>query len=84
MHFRIDSKCTSCLVGLGTISLLFIKMISACILSDYREDHLNHLKSVFDILGAADLQISLLKCEFMKSSVRYLGHEVDDYSEPHY
>src|SRR5262249_37528103 len=48
-----------------------------CIYSKNLTDHLEHLKIVFDILGSAGLQVSLPKCKFMKSSITYLGHEVD-------
>ncbi len=39
------------------------------------EEHLINLRSVFDRLEKAGLRI---QCEFMKPSVTYLGHKIDE------
>ncbi|TIA84742.1 hypothetical protein E3P99_04121 [Wallemia hederae] len=46
------------------------------IYSKSREDHLHHLKLVFDKLKANQLYVKLKKCEFMQQEVEYLGHIV--------
>ena len=46
----------------------------------YSEDfksHLLHLKEVFRRLRHANLRLNLSKCEFVKTSVDYLGHVID-------
>ena len=46
----------------------------------YSEDfksHLLHLKEVFRRLRHANLRLNLSKCEFVKTSVEYLGHVID-------
>jgi hypothetical protein len=42
------------------------------IYSKSREDHLHHLKLVFDKLKANQLYVKLKKCEFMQQEVEYL------------
>lgn len=46
------------------------------IFSNTWEDHLEHLETVFQRISDAKLHIKLAKCEFAKSSVKYLGHMV--------
>ena len=38
------------------------------------KDHLNHLRSVFDLLRKAGLKIKPFKCIFLQTEVEYLGH----------
>ena len=38
------------------------------------KDHLNHLRSVFDLLRKAVLKIKPSKCIFLQTEVKYLGH----------
>ena len=38
------------------------------------EDHLEHLKNVFTLLGNAGLKINLEKCDFFKTKLAFLGH----------
>ena len=38
------------------------------------KDHLNHLRSVFDLLRKAGLKIKPSKCIFLQTEVEYLGH----------
>ncbi|EDV18567.1 uncharacterized protein TRIADDRAFT_9900, partial [Trichoplax adhaerens] len=40
------------------------------------EDHLRHLKTVFQILEAANLTLQPAKCTFAKGTVTYLGHQI--------
>ena len=37
------------------------------------EDHMEHLKKIFEALQVADLKIKVSKCEFFKKHVSYLG-----------
>jgi hypothetical protein len=38
------------------------------------KDHLNHLRTVFDLLRKAGLKIKPSKCIFLQTEVEYLGH----------
>ncbi|TIA84783.1 hypothetical protein E3P99_04119 [Wallemia hederae] len=46
------------------------------IYSKSRDEHLQHLKLVFDKLKKNQLYVKLKKCEFMQTEVEYLGHIV--------
>ena len=37
------------------------------------EDHMEHLERIFAALQTADLKIKVLKCEFFKKHISYLG-----------
>ncbi len=41
-------------------------------------EHLSTLEEVFRRLQQAGLRVKLAKCEFMKPSITYLGHRIDD------
>jgi hypothetical protein len=45
---------------------------------DSEQEHLNILDRVFARLSEAGLHIKLSKCYFMKSSIEYLGHRIDE------
>ena len=40
------------------------------------EDHLGHLRKIFEILRVANLKLKLTKCNFAQPSVKFLGHIV--------
>jgi len=40
------------------------------------EEHLEHLKNVFTLLGNAGLKINLEKCDFFKRKLSFLGHVI--------
>src|SRR3954452_10057763 len=42
------------------------------------DSHRHYLQQVFDILRREKLYCKLSKCEFLKSSVEYLGHVISD------
>ena len=46
------------------------------VFSASQEDHLNHLRSVLQLLREAGATLRLKKCEFLKTRVKYLGHEI--------
>ena len=41
-----------------------------------REDHVKHVKQVLDVLKNENLYLKISKCEFGKTSLVYLGHNV--------
>ena len=44
--------------------------------SEYPEIHLDHLRTIFERLRAADLKLKADKCNFLKQHIQYLGHLV--------
>ena len=63
------------LAGLiGSAVLIYIDDI--IVFSETVEDHLKKLKELFDKLRTANLKVKLSKCCFMKSEIKFLGHEV--------
>ena len=46
------------------------------VFSASREDHLKHLRTVFQLLREAGATLRLRKCDFFKKKVKYLGHEI--------
>lgn len=47
------------------------------------EEHLQRLEMVFEQLEKAGLCVRESKCEFMVSSVSYLGHQIDELAYTH-
>jgi hypothetical protein len=41
------------------------------------KDHLKHVRTVLDRLGTFGLKIAPKKCQFLRQSIEFLGHEVD-------
>ena len=65
----------SVLAGLeGRICFVYIDDILVC--SRTFEEHLSHLKQVFDRLRQAHLKLKPKKCVFLKPRVHYLGHVI--------
>jgi hypothetical protein len=55
------------------------------IFSDTYEDHMDHLKQLFQELAKAHFFLKMEKCQFLTSEVRLLGHVIKDhriYPEP--
>lgn len=46
------------------------------VFSSTKEEHLRHLRSVFQLLREAGATLRLQKCDFFKKKVKYLGHEI--------
>ena len=44
------------------------------IFSRTAEEHLSHIKKVFEKLGSAKLSMKLSKCHFFSKEIQYLGH----------
>ena len=63
----------------GLLYLICVVFIDdVLIFSATFNDHLKHLKLVFDRLRQHNLKLKLKKCDFMKTSVNYLGHVVSN------
>ena len=72
-------------IGVQTFSFVINKAIGHCsnfaanylddiiVFSRTAEDHMEHLERIFAALQMADLKIKVLKCEFFKKHVSYLG-----------
>ena len=72
-------------IGVQTFSFVLNKAIDHCtdfaanylddimVFSRTAEDHMEHLERIFVALQMADLKIKVLKCEFFKKHVSYLG-----------
>ena len=72
-------------IGVQTFSFVINKAIGHCsdfaanylddiiVFSRTAEDHMEHLERIFTALQMADLKIKVLKCEFFKKHVSYLG-----------
>ena len=72
-------------IGVQTFSFVINKAIGHCsdfaanhlddiiVFSRTAEDHMEHLERIFTALQTADLKIKVLKCEFFKKHVSYLG-----------
>ena len=46
------------------------------VFSESEEEHLKHLKIIFEKFRNADLKLKLSKCQFWKKEIEYLGHLV--------
>lgn len=49
-------------------------MHDVIIFSNTFEDHIKHIREVFDVLKYANLKFKQKKCQFIKTSMEYLGH----------
>ena len=62
---------------LGDLPFCFVYIDDILVASDTPEQHLEHLKQVFEILKANGLVVNRKKCELGKSSLQFLGYKVD-------
>ncbi len=60
----------------GTEEFTLVYLDDILVYSDTKEEHLEHLDAVLSRLKAARMPLSINKCQFAKSSVKYLGHIV--------
>jgi transposase InsO family protein len=44
------------------------------VFSKTEDDHIRHLRTVFDLLAKEGLKLKLSKCDFFKTTIKYLGH----------
>ena len=54
----------------------FIYLDDVLIFSNSREEHLQHLNTIFNRFKSAGLKIKLSKCQFFKTQLHYLGHKI--------
>lgn len=55
---------------------VFVFVDDLIVFSRSMEEHLEHLKTIFQVCNSANLRLRREKCSFFKRSVTYLGHEV--------
>ena len=60
----------------GLTHFTFTYLDDVLIFSKPYEEHLQHLKAVFQKFQAAGLKIKLSKCQFFKTQLHYLGHKI--------
>ena len=60
------------LKGLHKIAVAYLDDI--IIFSKSEEEHLEHLRIIFQRLKEAGLKLKRSKCDFMKTQIQYLGH----------
>ena len=58
------------------INFAFGYLDDILIFSPNMEQHLGHVRVLFERLGAADLKLTKCKCSFLKAHVQYLGHYI--------
>ena len=60
----------------GLSHFTFTYFDNVLIFSKSYEEHLQHLKAVFQKFQATGLNIKLSKCQFFKTQLHYLGHKI--------
>ena len=60
----------------GLNHFAFMYLDDVLIFSKCCEEHLQHLKTVFQKFKEAGLKIKLSKCQFFKTQLHYLGHKI--------
>ena len=60
------------LKGLHKLAVAYLDDI--IIFSKDEEEHLEHLRIIFQRLKEAGLKLKRSKCDFMKTQIQYLGH----------
>ena len=61
---------------LEDINFAFGYLDDILIFSPNMEQHLGHVRVLFECLRAADLKLTKCKCSFLKAHVQYLGHYI--------
>ena len=61
---------------LGKFFVIFLDDI--LVYSRSKEEHLNHLRQVFEVLREHQLYAKDSKCEFFKTEIHYLGHIISN------
>lgn len=61
----------------GDLDFVFTYIVDMLIASDTEEQHLNHLGEIFKRLDINGITLNMDKCELGKSSITFLGYQVD-------
>ena len=61
---------------LSGIPFAFAYLDDILVFSRTPEEHLRHLRKIFERLRKADLRLKMAKCDFFKKELQYLGHIV--------
>ena len=64
--------------GQETLKFLLLFIDEGIIKSKTFEEHLNHLKIIFIAIEDANMTLNLAKCQFLRSSVSFLGHTISN------
>ena len=67
----INEVLTDCNFAIGYLDDIII-------FSKTKEEHLQHLEEIFELLRKAGLKLKLQKCSFFKKHIQYLGHLISD------
>ena len=59
------------------LPFVFCYLVDIIIASNSLEEHIEHLRQIFNILQENGLQINPAKCVFAAAAVEFLGHRVD-------
>ena len=62
----------------GKFSFVVVYLDDICVFSSNVEEHVQHLKTLFDVLRKEELYAHRSKCKFGKYEVGFLGHTVSD------
>ena len=63
---------------LGELNLMYalIYLDDVVVFTDTEAEHLKRLRAVFEQFNEHGLKLKLTKCDFFKSEITYLGHQV--------
>lgn len=69
-------RCMDTLFSDYKFKFLMVYLDDIIIFSKSLEDHMNHLKLVFERIREANMFLKLSKCKFIQTKVNYLGHVI--------
>lgn len=82
MPFDLATACDTYQYMMTTLLSPYIGKFVFCFIDDVIvfsrsiEEHMEHLKIIFEVCKSANLRLKKAKCQFMKKKVEYLGHMV--------
>lgn len=63
----------------GHLDFVLIYLDDITIMSDTEEEHLDHVRQVFDIIRERNMKVRIDKCSFAQSEIQYLGFRTNKY-----
>ena len=60
----------------GLNNFAFTSLDDVLVFSETYDDHLHHLNTVFEKFQNAGLKVKIIKCQFFKTHLHYLGHRI--------